>query len=284
MVGVAERQWGVVSRGQLRECGLDPHAIVRWTATGRLHRLHPGVYALGRRALGVEGRLVAALFYAGPGAALSHGTAAWWWGLVPERPQRIHVVGGRSRSLGDVHMHRPRGLRRTWHRRLPVTAPAQTLLDIAARVPFSRLRRALAEAEYLRARVDRRGGGGPRPGPSRQRRAARGARAPPAAVRPHEEQLEARFLRLCELHSITSPEVNVRVAGLTVDALWRAQKCVVELDGAASHATPAGMEEDRRRDLRLRQAGYTVNRYTWRQITDTPEAVARDLRITLTSL
>ena len=35
-------------------------------------------------------------------------------------------------------------------RRLPVTPPAQTLLDIAGVVRFMELRRALAEAEYLR--------------------------------------------------------------------------------------------------------------------------------------
>ena len=119
-------------------------------------------------------------------------------------------------------------------------------------------------------------------------RGRRGSAALRDAIEAHQPQLartrsvlEERFLRLCETHSITPPEVNARVAGLTVDALWRAQRIVVELDGVASHATPAGMEEDRRRDLRLRRAGYTVHRYTWQQLKDRPGLVVADL---LTSL
>jgi very-short-patch-repair endonuclease len=40
---------------------------------------------------------------------------------------------------------------------------------------------------------------------------------------------------------------------------------------------PSRLEEDHRRDLELRTAGYTVLRYTWRQVTKTPELVASDL-------
>src|SRR4051812_31275282 len=76
-IAVAERQWGVLSRAQLAECGLSGGAVSRWIERGRLQRLLPGVYALGHRALQTEGRLVAALLYAGPGAALSHSTAVW---------------------------------------------------------------------------------------------------------------------------------------------------------------------------------------------------------------
>ena len=38
------------------------------------------------------------------------------------------------------------------------------------------------------------------------------------------------------------------------------------------------MEQDHRRDLSLRAAGYTVRRYTWQQISETSEDVVRDLR------
>ena len=38
------------------------------------------------------------------------------------------------------------------------------------------------------------------------------------------------------------------------------------------------MEQDRRRDLDLRAAGYTVLRYTWRQPADEPQRIVADLR------
>lgn len=62
-------------------------------------------------------------------------------------------------------------------------------------------------------------------------------------------------------------------AGWLVDALWCEQRVVVELDGLAGHRTRAQLE----RDLELRGAGYHVPRYTWRQLTEAPEAVVTDL-------
>ncbi len=49
-----------------------------------------------------------------------------------------------------MRVHGEKNFERTWHRRFPVTPPAQTLLDIANVVRITELRRALAEAEYLK--------------------------------------------------------------------------------------------------------------------------------------
>lgn len=101
LAALAQRQGGVVSRSQLESCGLLSSGISRWVRQGRLHRVHRGVYAVGHRAFGIEGRLHAALLHAGNGAALSHTTAARWWRLSDAEPQVIHVSApGRRSSVG----------------------------------------------------------------------------------------------------------------------------------------------------------------------------------------
>src|SRR4051794_12055868 len=76
---LAERQWGVIADWQLLESGVSGSAISRRVKSGRLHRIYPRVYAVGHRAIPVEGQLLAAVLYAGPGAALSHASAAHRW-------------------------------------------------------------------------------------------------------------------------------------------------------------------------------------------------------------
>lgn len=293
---LAERQWGVVSRGQLIRLGIGGASISRRPATGLLHRLHPGIYAFGHRAVQMRGRLAAALLFAGPGGALSHQTAAWWWGLLRSEhrasrraglgetpPRRIHVSAtGYRRSIAEVRIHHPRRLERTSHRGMPITTVARTLLDVAATLAYADLRRALAEADYRKLldldAVERELG-----------RGHAGSAALRRALASHMPQLarglsvlEERFLALCEAAGIPLPAVNPRVGGWMVDALWRRERLVVELDGHVAHGSAAAIERDRRRDLTLRASGYSVLRYTWGQITRDAERVAADLREALT--
>ena len=88
---VASAQWGVISLRQLRDCGFSKSAVNRWRWEGRLHTVHRGIYALGHPNVPIEARLVAALLHAGPGAVLSHHTAAWWWQLLDPVPDVIDV-------------------------------------------------------------------------------------------------------------------------------------------------------------------------------------------------
>jgi very-short-patch-repair endonuclease len=167
---------------------------------------------------------------------------------------------------------------RIWHHRLPVTPPAQTLLDIAGQVRFTELRRALSEAEYLRlvtldevAAVLGRG----KPGSAALRTALECHNPRLARTK---SLMEEKLVLLCERHFRTQPDMNVWVAGWKVDAVWFDQKVVVELDSRTAHSTSRAIENDHRRDLELRAAGYTVLRYTWQQVTETPELVIADLR------
>jgi very-short-patch-repair endonuclease len=68
------------------------------------------------------------------------------------------------------------------------------------------------------------------------------------------------------------------VEGELVDALWREQRVIVELDGFAFHKSRAQFEADRARDAKLQVAGYRVLRITQQRLQNEPEAVLEDLR------
>ena len=80
LAAVAGRQHGVIQRLQLLRARVNPRTISRWLASGRLHEVHRGVYALGHAALTPRGYDLAAVLASGPGAVLSHRSAAALWG------------------------------------------------------------------------------------------------------------------------------------------------------------------------------------------------------------
>jgi uncharacterized protein DUF559 len=275
---VAVRQFGRISRAQLIREEIGDGVIGDWLCQGYLHRCLPGVFAVGHLAPSVEGDLAAALLYAGEGAMLSHATAIWWLGLSDKQPYLIQISSpGRRASRGRFKIHCRRRIERVWHNRLPVTPVAQALLDYAASASFNRLRHALAEAEYrglldLYAVQAVLGRG--RRGSCRLRAALE--RHMPQLARTRSE-LERIFLPVCEAAGLPLPEVNVTVEGILVDALWRDQKLVVELDGGPAHLPRARMVRDRRNEVKLRTAGHAVLRYSSDQVTDEPELVTADL-------
>jgi len=275
---VAAAQWGPIHQRQLRECGIGRDAISRWVAAGRLHPRYPGVYTVGHAALPIEGELTAALLAAGQGAALSHATAAWWWRLIENEPSVIEIsVPSRRQCPPGLKLYRRQSLDRVWERRLPVTPAIQTLLDFAAGSTVTRVRRALAEGEY-RELVDVNAVppalGRGRPGSATLRAALRIHQPRLARTR---SELERAFLALCESAHIPVPAFNTYLCGYLVDAVWREQRVVVELDGLDGHRTSAQLERDHGRDLVLRQNGFETRRYTWQQVTQKRDEVVDDL-------
>jgi very-short-patch-repair endonuclease len=276
---LSERQWGMIARWQLERCGLSAAAISRWTASGRLHRIYPGVYAVGHRAICTEGSLFAAVLYAGPGAALSHASAAHWWRLLSHLPETTDVASPiRRRSLEGVRVHHAKDLDRMMHRALPVTPVARTLLDFSTVAPLERVRTRWRKRTSSACSTSTRSTKSP----------ASADRAPPSSTAPSpftapntpvpQRPLEDLLLDLCRRHRIPFPEVNVKMCGYKVDALWRDERVIVETDGGDGHATRARMERDRERDLILRAEDYLVLRYTWRQLKTKRVKVAADIR------
>ena len=59
-----------------------------------------------------------------------------------------------------------------------------------------------------------------------------------------------------------------------VDHHWKAHRTVAEADGALKYARPVDLFEEKRREDRLRDAGYEVVRYTWDEALLRPEVLA----------
>lgn len=276
LAAVAGRQFGRVRGDQI---GASRTTIARWVERGYLYSELPGVYAVGHAARTTESQLAAAVLYAGHGAALSHGTAAWWWGLVKHAPAVIHVSApNRRKSRTGIRVHGRREFERVQRNGLPVTTVEQTLFDFAAEAEPGLLRFALANADYAGllnvAALDaicHPGAAG-----TTRLRAALAVHRPELAKT--RSEIERLLIELCEGFGLPLPKLNVYRHGWLVDAVWDEQRVIVELDGYKNHRTKGQLESDHQRDLELRAHGYTVLRYTWRQLTDTPDAVAADIR------
>jgi very-short-patch-repair endonuclease len=266
---LAERQWGVVSRAQLVALGARRGAIGRRLQNGRLHGVHRGVYAVGHRVVGREGRALAAVLACGPGAVLSHRSAAAHWGLARDDSARTDVTVPTSRrGDGSIRLHRSRSLdarTTTTHDGIPITTVARTLLDLAATLTPERLERALAQAERLRL-YDHRTVSAPANG---HRGATALARAIAREPRFTRSAFEARVLRLVRQNGLPEPLTNTVLSApdhprLEVDLFWPAHRLIVETDGFETHGTRAAFEADRARDAALQAAGFRVLRFTWR--------------------
>jgi predicted transcriptional regulator of viral defense system len=278
VAGLAGRQSGRVRHDQLRAIGVAPSTISDWRRTGYLYPVLPRVYGVGHIASSVEADLTAAVLYAGPGAMLSHATAIWWLGLLKYPPPQIHVsTPRRVRTIANVVVHRERRIERRWRKGLPVTPPSRAILDFAATGRFDLLRLVLANADHEDVLdvtgLQRMMGMG-----------VDGTVALRAALAIHLPELantrsgnEILLLTFCETQNIPIPEMNVYVGRWLVDAVWRKQRVVVEIDGWRGHRSPAQLYEDHARDLGLRAMSFIVLRYARRQFIDTPADVAHDL-------
>ena len=169
------------------------------------------------------------------------------------------------------------------HRGLPVTPVSRTLLDFASVAPLVRVRKAVAEADFQRrvdlGAIDGITGVG-RPGSANLKCALSRHRPEYARTLSPAEDL---LLDLCHRHRLPFPEVNVPIGPDKVDAVWRDARLIVEVDGGHGHATRAQMHRDRERDLRLRAAGFSVLRYSGRQVARERRDVAADIRRALQS-
>jgi len=252
---------------------------------GRLHRLYRGVYAVGHTALAEDSRLLAAVMACGPGAALSHRSAARLWKLT-KRTSAIDVTCARARPPDSgIVVHRQLLLReeRGFIDAIPVKSLAKTLVDCADALTQPQLEDVINESEVNRSfdrwAVDAAQARAPgRRGRHRLNRAMFLHRPRPYT----RSDMERDFLAACEMHGVDSPLVNLWVECAEVDFHWPAARLIVEVDGGETHRTRRAFEEDRRRDRTLTLLGWRVMRFTWLDVELRAAGVAAQVAQALT--
>jgi hypothetical protein len=131
-----QRQRGVVTRQQAAAAGLSLAAIRARLTAGDWQKIFPAVYATFSGPVPRQALLWAAVLRAGPGAALSHHTAAELAGLTDARSDPIDVtipVTRRVRPIPGVRIHLAGQLGDRVHpsRQPPQTRIEDTVLDLS---------------------------------------------------------------------------------------------------------------------------------------------------------
>jgi very-short-patch-repair endonuclease len=269
--------------------GFHPRSIEHRVATGRLHILWRGVYAVGWPGLTPKRRWMAAVLACGEDAALSHRSAGALWGIVEESRSSVDVSirrrcaharpGIRARSRPSL----PSGEIAILDR-IPVTRPQRTLLDLATELGPGALERAVNEAdkhdlidpEALRAALDSYGG---QPGVRPLRRLL-----DRDTFRLSDAELEVLFRPIARAAGLPPPQTKAMVNGFEVDFFWPGLGLVIETDGLRYHRTALAQGRDRLRDQTHTAAGMTPLRFTHNQVKYEPGHVTRVLASTVRRL
>lgn len=289
---LAAGQHGLISLEQLAEAGVNRQSASHRSGLERLHRVHRGVYAVGHRSIGEPGRHLAAVFACGPGALISHLSAAALWGLREVAPVVIDVIVPcqTGRKIDGIRARRCRYPESDEHTNLngiPCTTPDRTLIDLAGTIGRTGLQGALDQAAVLGLldpiaidiSLQR---AGRRPGVSLLRALLGDLRDEDGSIPLLRSRLEARMLRALSESGLPRPRCNaileIEGESFEIDMLWQEERLAIETDGEETHGTPLAFQRDRRRDQILGAAGYRTARVTWRQMGDEPAAVLERIR------
>lgn len=254
-----------------------------------------GVYAdgpQGRKILSLSGgeellALAAATTRAGPGAVVSHQSAAYLHKIAllgRKGPATVHLTyppGRGWNSRGSLRLHSallaPEHITDVLGMR--VTTGARTVVDLARTLPFragvvaadSALHQRLATGEDLMSVLGM---------CSRWQGTTVAAEVIAFADRRSESPLESIARVVFRDGGLPPPKLQALIGTAEevarVDFFWDSYRTIVEVDGAIKYADPARAIAQLERDSWLRSLGYEVVHLTWEEITTRPElAVAR---------
>ena len=285
IAAVAAKQNGNITRRQVLDVGLDDGGIAWRVKIGRLFRVFRGVYAAGRRPVTAQEWASAAVLACGSGAALSHGSAMALWGYWRhwDKPYEVTVVGDR-RTKG-LRVHRSTTLRRrdvTRQLGIRVTTPARTIFDISPRQSDRAFKRSVSNAlhslwlteDQLAAAVGR------HPNLPAAKRVARLIGLPGTPTR---SGWEDDFPAFCERYGLPAPVMGAPIGGYIVDALFVAERVIVELDSWPFHGDKIAFETDRERDAYMLARGLVTLRVTEERFDGRPGEEAERLHEILAS-
>jgi hypothetical protein len=271
----------VVSRRQVLRAGVPRSTIESKVKHGLWQQLHPGVYGAFTGVTPWAACLWAAVLYAGPGALLSHETAAEVLGLTDRRCPIIHVTIPARRRVkppSGVAVHRSTFDYPRWRpqRGIPphtfygetiidLVAAADNLDDVIAWVSRGIARNLLSEAQLQAAATARRRFRWRDQIDEVIERVAGGSHFP----------LEFRYDRDVErAHGLPTSEKQVKFVkpdgsrGFR-DRCYEEYGLIVELDGNEFHPSER-RGQDRARDNEAAATTGATLRYSWADIDATP--------------
>jgi very-short-patch-repair endonuclease len=271
------RQDGLITLWQAAELGISRRAVGRRVEAGTWTRVAPRVHLVHGDRLAPAVRVRAASLWSD--GVVSGMAAAWCHGLVDRPGPLVDVTVSRQRHPGRVEGVRvrrrdldPRDVTR--RQGMAVLAAPLATLELAVVSPAggtvldSALRRRVGFDELLAAYRRAMGSTG-----SAQMRELVVAAADRA-----DSRLERMVFHMLRAAGITGWSRNVPFHGWFLDIAFVEARVAVETDGWAWHVEPDRFHEDRRKQNALVEAGWTVLRFTWKDVTTEPHAVVARIR------
>jgi len=288
---------GITSFRHMAEAGLPLQQVRTLTRTGQIVRIGRGYYAtsdlLGLASALPYGKLLleaaAAALALGPDSVVSHETAA-----------QLHELSLLTTPGPDIVVTRPRGASSNSAQRrgirlhlaalpeshiggrlgVPLTTVARTVIDVARATAFrdgvviadSALKQGLTSKKELRSVLA---------DCQRWRGTRQAAEVVEFADRGGESPLESLARIVFRECGFPPPKLQVEIWDSEfigrVDFLWEQYKTIVEVDGAAKYDDRNLAMRQFRRDKRLREAGYEVVHFEWREIIGDPAYIIRSM-------
>ena len=297
LLRLAGRQHGLVATAQLASSGYSKNAIRVRIESGVLFRVHRGVYAVAGTRDTFEFRVMAGVLAAGDGALASHRCAAALYGLRRIRcdSPEVTVCGRAAPRVAGLTAHRRDGLTASDRSRIgviPVTAPAWTLLDLAARSDGTSvaerarvggalddvLVRKLASLRAIERLLTRTGGSG-LPG---VRLLAELVDERKEGTKPSETGLEDELLAVFRAYGLPEPARQFVLplpggGSARFDAAYAERLLGFEADGDAFHKGLLDRMRDEARDEQCGLLGWTVRRYGTDDIRLRPAGIAAEV-------